>query len=209
MADPKKKTQQLRTKQNVLESLKDLGIGAGSQTGDFLKSTSEDFFRELMGIPVPAIKRSGEISAGQSIQMNEVMSGKEEESKHLRDQISLERQLSSDEQRVSEGKRNELKVELQALMQEVQKVAASSENLAEATQVAMMTAPVEPGIYHINFFKNILEFLQSFRKRIDYAAAWLQSSNKRAQKKNYWNMYKKKGSSFLLSPDHYLQRSAG
>jgi len=209
MADQKKKTQQLRTKQNVLESLKDLGIGAGSQTGDFLKSTSEDFFKELMGISVPKVKRSGEITAGQSLQMNEVMSGKEEENKRLRAQISLERQLSSDEHRVSESKRNELKVELQALMQEVQKVAASTEKLAEVTQVTMMTAPIEPGIYHITFFQNVLEFLQSFRKRIDYAAAWLQSSNKRAEKKNYWNMYKKKGSSFLLSPDHYLQRSAG
>ena len=141
--------------------------------------------------------------------MSEVMSGKEEENKHLRAQISMERQLASDEQRVSEGKRNELKVELQALMQEVQKVAASTENLAEATQVAMMTAPVEPGIYHINFFKNFLKDLQSFKMRIDYAVTWLQGSNKRAEKKNYWNMYKKKGSSFLLSPDHSLQRSAG
>lgn len=209
MADQKKKARELRTKQNVLESLKDLGIGAGSQTGDFLKNTSEDFFKELMGFSKPKVKRSGEISAGESIEMSAVMSGKEEENKHLKAQISLERQLSSDENRVSEQKRNELKVELQALMQEVQKVAESTENLAEVTQVTMMTAPIEPGIYHITFFQNILEFLQSFRKKIDFAAVWLQSSNKRAEKKNYWSMYKKKGSSFLLSPDHYLQRSAG
>lgn len=209
MADQKKKIRELRTKQNVLESLKDLGIGAGSQTGDFLKGASEDFFRELMGFSAPKIKRSGEIAVGESLQMNEVMSGKEEENKHLRAQISLERQLSSDENRVSQEKRNELRVELQALMQEVQKVAASTEKLAETTQVAMMTAPIEPGIYHITFFQGVLEFLQSFRKGIDYTVAWLQSSNKRAEKKNYWNMYKKKGSSFLLSPDHYLQRSAG
>lgn len=209
MADQKKKTQQLRTKQNVLESLKDLGLGAGSQTGDFLKNTSEDFFKELMGIPVSQPKRSGELAPGESFQMNEVMNGKDEENKKLKKQISLERQLSSDERRVSEEKRNELRVELHALMQEVQKVAESTENLAEVTQVAMMTAPAEPGVYHLNFFQNFLDYLMSFRKRIDYTTAWLQSSNKLAEKKNYWNMYKKKGSSFLLSPDHYLQRSAG
>lgn len=209
MTDQKKKAQQLRTKQNVLESLKDLGIGAGSQTGDFLKNTSEDFFRELMGFPAPKIKRSGEIAVGESLQMNEVLSGKEEENAHLKAQISLERQLSTDERRVSQEKSNDLKLQLQALMQEVQKVAESTQNLAEVTQVTMMTAPIEPGVYHITFFQNVLEFLQSFRKKIDYTAAWLQSSNKRAEKKNYWSMYKKKGSSFLLSPDHYLQRSAG
>ena len=209
MIDPKKKANNLRTKQNVLESLKDLGIGAGSQAGDLIKDTSEDFFRELMGMSTPKVKRSGEIAVGQSVQMSDLMSGKEEENKHLRAQISLERQLSADERRVTQDKTNELKVQLQALMQEVQKVAASTQNLAEATQVSMMTAPIEPGIYHITFFQNILEFLQSFRKKIDMAAIWLQGSNKRAEKKNYWSMYKKKGSSFLLSPDHYLQRSAG
>lgn len=209
MSDLKKKSSQIITRQNVLESLKDLGTGTTNQAGDLLKNTSEDFLKELLGFSKPKVKRSGEINAGESIQMSEVMNGKEEENKHLRAQISLERQLSADEKRISQEKSGELRVQLQALMQEVQKVAASTQNLAEVTQVTMMAAPIEPGIYHITFFQNVLEFLQSFRKRIDYAATWLQSSNKRAEKKNYWSMYKKKGSSFLLSPDHYLQRSAG
>jgi hypothetical protein len=209
MTDQKKKSQLLRTKQNVLESLKDLGGNTSVQAGDLLKNTSEDFFKELFGLSVPAVKRTGELSAGETLEVSEVMSGREEENKKLRAQISLERQLSADEKRVSQEKGNQLKVELQALMQEVQKVAISTQNLAEQTQIAAFQVPVEPGIYHINFFQTMLEFLQSFRKKIDLAATWLSSSNKRAEKKNYWAMYKKKGSSFLLSPDHYLQRSAG
>ncbi len=198
----------MRTRQNVLESLKDLGGSAASQTGDLLKNTSEDFIRELMGIP-RLQKKSGEIGVGESIQLSEVISGKEEENKKLRAQIGLERQLSSEQTKLSQENITELRVQLQTLMQEVQKVAVSTQNFAEVTQVAMVQAPAEPGIYHIVFFQKVLEFLQSFRKKIDLAATWLQSSNKRAEKKNYWNMYKKKGSSFLLSPDHYLQRSAG
>jgi len=73
----------------------------------------------------------------------------------------------------------------------------------------MIEAPAQPGVYHIVFFQKVLEFLTSFRKKIEEAATWLSATNKRAEKKNYWSMYKKKGSSFLLSPDHYLQRSAG
>jgi hypothetical protein len=209
MTDSKKKAQSAVTKQNVLETWKDIGGGFGNQTGDLLKNTSEDFFKELLGFSKPKVKKSGEIAPGESIEMNEVLSGKEKENKALRAQISLERQLSADEKKVSAENMNELRVELQAIMSEVQKVAASTEKFAEVTQVAMMTAPVEPGIYHIVFFQKILEFLQSFRKQIDSCATWLQSTNKRAEKKNYWSMYKKKGSSFLLSPDHYLQRSAG
>jgi len=209
MADQKKKTASAVNKQNILESLRDLGDGTVAQAGDLLKGTSEDFFKELLGLTRANIKRSGEMSPGQSLSMSEVLSGKEEENKKLRNQLQAERQLSADQKRLSQEKSNDLKVQLQALMQEVQKVSVSTESLAEATQIAVMTAPIEPGVYHITFFQNILEFLQSFRKKIDLAATWLQSSNKRAEKKNYWSTFKKKGASFLLSPDHYSQRSAG
>lgn len=207
--DGKKKAQQI-TKQSILESLKDLGGGAtDSLKNDLFKQTSEDFFSELMGLPKTQQKKSGDLSAGESMNMAEVLNGKEEENKKLRAQISLERQLSADEKRLSQSASNELKLQLQALISEVQKVAVSTGNLAEATQVAMINAPANPGIYHVIFFEKVLEFLQSFRQKIDQASVWLTSSNKRAEKKNYWSMYKKKGSSFLLSPDHYLQRSAG
>jgi len=209
MADQKKKNQISISRQNVLESIKDLGSGTAIQTKDLLKNTSEDFFRELLGLSYGNVKRSGELSAGETLEMSDVLNGKEEKNNKLKGQIRMERRLLNEEAATSQKKGSELKVELQAIMQEVQKVALSTGNLAEATQASMISAPVEPGIYHINFFKNILEFLQSFRKRIDLAVTWLQSSNKRAEKKNYWAQYRKKGTSFLLNPESYSQRSAG
>lgn len=209
MADTKKSNQTLITRQNVLESLKDLGSATTTQTTDLLKNTSEDFLRELLGLTPHKVKRSGEILPGESLQMNDVLSGKEEENAKTRTQIKFENNLLLEENRTSHEKSSELKVELQAIMQEVKNVSASTQNLAEATQVSMISAPVEPGIYHLNFFENILEFLQSFRKRIDLAATWLTSTNKRAEKKNYWSQYKKKGTTFLLNPESYSQRSAG
>ena len=162
MTDTKKKILQARTKQNILEQLKELGGGATDEVGGLLKDTSEDFFKELLGFKNPQPKRSGELSMGQTLEMNEVLSGKEEENEKLRSQISLERRLSADEKQLSQEKTNELKVQLQALTSEVAKVAASTQNLAEATQVAMIQAPAEPGIYHVMFFEKVLIFLQSF-----------------------------------------------
>ena len=208
MAD-NKKVKSDTVKRNVIESLKDIGGSFGSQGADLLKSTSEDFFKELMGIPKSEIKRSGEIIAGQSLQMNEVLNGKEEENNKLRAQISLERNLSSDEKRLSQEKMQELKIQLQTITVEIGKLAVSTGNLATQAEIAMIEVPTNPGVYHVVFFEKVLEFLQSFRKKIDEASVWLGSTNKRAEKKNYWSMYKKKGSSFLLSPDHYSQRSAG
>ncbi len=210
MADNKKIKSGVRTKQNVLESLKDLGSSASdSIKTDLFKKTSEDFFKELLGLPKAAPKRSGEIPMGESLAMADILSGKEQENAKLRAQIGLERRLSGEQARLAEQKSNELRVQLQAITQEIGKVAQGTQNLAEAAQIAMVQAPANPGVYHVLFFEKVLAFLQSFRKKINEASVWLQSSNKRAEKKNYWNTYKKKGSSFLLSPDHYLQRSAG
>ncbi|HKB88827.1 MAG TPA: DUF5660 family protein [Patescibacteria group bacterium] len=207
MAD-NKKSKGGAAKRNIIESLKDISGDFTDQSTDLLKTTSEDFFRELMGIGTP-VKRSGEMKAGESVEMAQVLSGKEEENEKLRAQIALERNLSADESRLSQEKMQELRIQLQAITVEIGKLAASTGNLATQTEIAMVEVPVNPGVYHVIFFEKVLEFLMSFRKKIDQASIWLGGTNKRAEKKNYWSMYKKKGSSFLLSPDHYLQRSAG
>ncbi len=208
MAADTKKNKGSVIKRNVIESLKDLGNDFGAQSADLLKSTSEDFFKELVGIQ-PTPQRSGEIKVGESVEMDADVSVKEDENKKLRAQIALERNLVAEESRVSTEKMNELRVQLQVITAEIAKLAASAGNLATQTEIAAIQVPENPGVYHIIFFEKILEFLKDFRKKIDQAAVWLESANKRAQKKNYWAMYKKKGSSFLLSPDHYLSRSAG
>ena len=192
---------------NILESLK--GIGAGAAQGlknDILRPS--DFAEQIFGIPQKK-NYSGEISKGESLDMSNVFSGKQEENNLLRTQLTLERNMRQDEQIRSQRKAEELRVELHALIQEVKALANSSSNLAEEVQIAAMQAPVEPGVYHLVFFEKLIEFIKDFRKKIEDASVWLHATNKRAQKKNYWTKYKKHGGKFLLSADHYLTRSAG
>lgn len=209
MTGQKKKQLQNTAKQNVIESLKDLGGSAASDVSELLKNTSEDFLSELIGLSRPQKKVSGELAKGESLEMSRAMSGKAEENKKLRAQIALERNLSADEKRLSEQKIGELRVHLQALVGEIGKLAATTQGLAQETEIAAIQVPVNPGVYHVIFFEKLIVFMQSFRRKIEESSIWLQTSNKRAQKKDYWSMYKKKGSSFLLAPDHYSQRSAG
>ncbi|MEK7111815.1 MAG: DUF5660 family protein [Patescibacteria group bacterium] len=182
---------------NVLESLKDVGEGA-----------SRDFISELLGTRIEK-KYSGDITPGETLQVSEVFSGRREETQKLQAQIALERNLAAEEKRRVEEKGNELRLKLHALMQEIYNLAKTTQGLGEQVEVAAMQAPANPGVYHVIFFEKLLEFIKSFRKKIEDAGIWLQAANKRSEKKNYWAMYKKKGSSFLLAPDHYLQRSAG
>jgi hypothetical protein len=205
----KQRGQKVLRQQNVLESLKDIGVATTKTLKkDLLGESSQDFIRELLGARIEK-KYSGELVPGEALEIGEVFSGKKEENEKLRGQIALERRLAEEEKRRIEEKGNDLKLQLHALMQEVYELAKTTQGLGEQVEVATMQAPANPGVYHVIFFEKLLEFVKSFRKKIENASLWLHSSNKRAEKKNYWTMYKKKGSSFLLAPDHYLQRSAG
>jgi len=205
----KGKGQKIITQRNVLESLKDLGTGtAKTVKRDLLEASGEDFFRQLLGTKAEK-KYTGEITPGEALELNEVYSGKRQENEKLRGQIELERRLREEEKSRIQEKGNELKIQLHALMQEVYELAKTTQGLGHEVEVASMQAPVNPGVYHVIFFEKLLEFMKSFRKKIEDAQIWLHASNKRAEKKNFWSIYKKHGSKFLLSPDHYLQRSAG
>lgn len=194
---------------NVLEALKDIGTSSGkSVQEDLLQPGSEEFFKQLFGAPEPK-KYSGDIQPGETIAIEEVFAGKQEQISKQKGQIALERRLVEEEKILVEKKTGELRLQLHALTQEVYELAKSTQGLAEEVKVAAMQAPLEPGEYHLVFFEKLLDFIKGFRKKIENAALWLNASNKRAERKNYWTMYKKKGSSFLLAPDHYLQRSAG
>jgi len=202
-----KKNQKNIVRQNVIEGLKDIG----SSTYDSLKSdviNPREIMEQLFGT-TPQKKMSGEISPGESLEINDIYSGRREENEKLQAQLALERRLVTEEKERYEKKSNELKLQLKAVMEEVQALAQSTQDLAEESQIAALQAPIEPGIYHIVFFEKLLEFLKSFRKKVEEASVWLAATNSRAEKKNYWARFKKHGGKFLLSADHYLTRSAG
>ncbi len=203
-----KKQKQIRTA-NVLESLKDIGASTGNQMKEeFLKKAPQDFMDQLFG-PGRDKNYSGEIVAGEALEIKEVYTGQYEERIKLNKQLAFERKLREQESIRLEKRSNELKIQLDVLIKEVYELSQTTQDLAEETKIAVIQAPTEPGVYHVVFFEKLISFIKSFRKKIDEASVWLHATNKRAQKKNYWSKYKKHGGKFLLSADHYLTRSAG
>lgn len=194
---------------NILESLKDVsGSTVKSVKKDLLQEGSREFVNQLLGSR-PSRKHSGELIPGDSLEFDAVLSGRQEEAENLKKQLLYEKRLREEERVMVERKSGELRVQLQAVMQEVITLAQTTQNLSRELKTATEQAPVNPGVYHLIFFEKLLEFLASFRKKVEEASVWLNASNKRAGRKNYWARYKKHGSKFLLAADHYLTRSAG
>lgn len=192
---------------NVIEAFKDLGSSATtSLKDDLLARMPGDFMDQLFGPQTN--KTSGELHPGSYTEISPVSKENSMEAK-IRTQISFERSLFQEERIFVQKRTNELKMQLKMLTDEVLQLAKSTQNLSGEIQTASMQATIEPGIYHIVFFERIVEFIRSFRGKIDDATLWMGSANKRAEKKNYWSKYKKHGGKFLLSADHYVSRSAG
>jgi hypothetical protein len=205
----KSKNQKVQRTANVLESLKDIGGSTKNQLKDeVFKKAPQDFMDHLFG-PRPRRNYSGEIIAGEAVEIKDVYTGKQQEKEKLQKQIAFERRLRREEEARIEKRSNELKIQLNVLLKEVYELSQKTQELGEESKLAAIQAPVEPGVYHVIFFEKLIEFIKSFRKKIDEAVVWLHANNKRAEKKNYWAKYKKHGGKFLLSADHYLTRSAG
>ena len=216
MNDKNNKSKKANRTANVLESLKEIGSAtAKSFTSDLIAEGSKDFMRQMLGnqrFPrIPQAPRSGELIPGENIRIDEVLSGEDEENKRLKEQLAFERNMRLEEKALVDEKSRELQLEVHALMQEVVKLTQVTPKLAREVQVAALQAPVNPGIYHIIFFEKLIEFIKSFRERIENASIWLQSANKRAAKKNgtFWDQYQKHGGRRLLSSEDYSGRSAG
>lgn len=198
-------------RKNVLEQLGEIGTQAGQTIASEAQKTGQDILRQLLNQQQKVDRVSGNIEPGQSLVFKEKPKNFETDEmvRKQQDQLMFERRLFSEIQQVSERKLGELRFKLKVLAEEALKVAASAGSLGQETKTALMQNIVVPSEYQINFLQSIIDNLVKFRKTIDSAVNWMQESNKRRQKKNYWSMYKKKGSSFLLSGESYSQRSAG
>ncbi len=197
---------------NLLESLRDIGdSGFQSVKKDIFEGIPQDIFGQIFGqTEKPQRKIQSDIKPGQSIEIDAMLSQEREENKILRQRLAYEERIRQEDNSVIEQKTQSLKLELSALTQEVQNLAKTTQALAQETKIAAIQAPANPGVYHINFFERLRLFITSFRKKIENATLWLQSHNQRAAKKHsFWGQVSKAGSKRLLSPEDYLQRSAG
>ena len=163
---------------------------------DLIQKTPQTIKEQIFG------KMSGELKPGESVDIN---AQQKEKSK----QPQIDRSLLNEEKARVQQRTNELRMQIKALMDEVKALADSTADLGNELKIAAMQAPVDPGVYHVQFLEKLISFIKSFRKKIESASVWLHTANQRAQKKNYWSMYKKHGAKFLLSGEHYLTRSAG
>lgn len=195
----------------LVEQLRDIGQGTvQSLKEDLLFPASKDILRQVLGFEKPSVRASGELVAGQAIEIDAVLAAQQEENRILSFRLMRENQLREADKIANERKTNDLRLQLQAITSEVTHLAVATKDLSEEVKVAAMEAPVNPGIYHIVFFEKLLSFIKSFRKKIQNASLWLHSQNQiSAKRRRFWGQVGLSGAKRLLSSEDYIVRSAG
>jgi hypothetical protein len=190
--------------------LKSIGTDTGAALkNDLLKGTSEEFLRQLLGRGLEKKKISGDLRPGESLNMDKAYSGEQEGIIKEKRQAVFISKMQENENSTLRIKENVLKNSLRELQEQLLSLAKSTGKLSAQTEVAAKSETINPGVSDLSYLQMLVSFLRSFTESINSAGMWMMAANKRAQKKDYWSRYKKSGSKFLLSGEHYLTRSAG
>lgn len=179
---------------SVLESLRDVGAGvAKSVTTDVVGKSATDALSALFGGPIPR----------QAEQPREHEFGGEAIAPQIR------RQEARPSAPMVRAEEQGIKEQIEAVRAELKALAASIKNLNQDIQKAVVEVPVDPGIYHLNFFDRLRGILKLMREQIDDSRSWLSMSTNRKKKMGYWGMFKKHGTTFGLSHERNLATQAG
>lgn len=205
MQASKAKTQ-VRNYDSFLEAFKDLGT---STVSEFV-----DQGRKMFTDDVPAsFGFKGDLSPNESFSLSDLKKaesmGERKAENRLGPQLSQQREQ---ERQSMLRQEQQVKMQITAIQEEIKKMAKSMGDFAKEIQVAAMQAPVNPGVYHQNFFASLRTFISNMRLRIQESRNWLAASNARASKKGkgaYWSQAQKSGTKFTLSSERYMVTSTG
>lgn len=198
IAFTQKKKQTSFTNDSVLESLRDLGSGiTKAVTKDVITRGASDALSSLFGHPTggdlkpqsPTVEAFPERNPNRFSQVRQpevykpVIADKREEP-GMREKIA------------------EVRAQLVGL-------AATIKKFNREVERAVEDIPVHPGVYHLNFLERLRGVIMAIRENIEDSSSWLSLWTSRKQKRKYWGMYKKHGTSFGLSSERNVSTQAG
>jgi hypothetical protein len=103
----------------------------------------------------------------------------------------------------------DLNVKIDAVRKELAALSASIKSLNTQIEKTVQEIPVQPGIYHLNFYERLKVILMHLRQSIDDSRTWLECWTNKKKQKMFWGLYKKHGTSFGLSSERTVATSAG
>jgi len=135
---------------------------------------------------------------------------RQEERKGFIEKLQRLENVHRQEELLFKSQERETRLTLQALQEELKRLAAATANLTKEVQTAATQIVVEPGIYHQTFFEKLISFVKLLTQNVKDASVWMSASNNRKKRTPfYWAQAKKSGTKFTLSQERYMATQTG
>lgn len=195
-ATQQKKKPVIPVSDSVIESFRSVGSDVGKTLAkDVAGAIPQDVLSSLLGQQIP---QKGELRMNQEI----IFSSEESPSPTM---PSIEKPKSPIVTLVEKG----IEQKIDAVRQDLKALAQSTKLFNSEVERAVSETPINPGIYHENYFEQLRSFIILMKTKIDDGRMWLQMWVSKKQKQGFWGMYKKHGTKFGLSSERTVATQAG
>ncbi|MEI6690626.1 MAG: DUF5660 family protein [bacterium] len=198
-----------RRSDSFVESIRDIGSSTlKSLTNDVVKGTAQTVFDQILGSA-----RTGQAPDASSVPNFYEDWVKDRENSAAEQARTQERAFQhhrqSEQQVVFSMADEKVKQEMQGIRQELAMLTKSMGQVQAQIENAVMDNIVDPGVYHLNYFRKLKEWIVLMRKSLDDASGWLSMSNGRKGKGYYWTQTAKSGTKYSMSQERQVQMGAG
>lgn len=195
---------------SFVESMRDMGGSVlKSLKNDVVKGTAQSIFDQLIGSSstgqAPDLKQDNTANLEAYIAEREAQAAEEAKAQERAFHVQ-----KSHENKVLFSYADEsLRKEIDGVRQELQMLVATMGQVEHQVEQAMMDNIVEGGVYHLNYFHKLKEWIKFMRKSLEDSSAWLQMSGGRKSKGYFWGQVAKSGNMYSQSSERNVQMGAG
>jgi len=191
----------IEAKRNITQGISD------SLANDLAKGSVNDLLKQIGAEDLVHTQASGDMEEGEEIDLK---GKKKEQPQHVEPAYNYAERIIHGEKRIQAENAQEIKVKIEEVMIELRKIVDSSKELqVEFRAVTIEKVPAKPGKYHLNFVEWLLQNVMQIRLRIEDSSAWLAMFKSKKDKRQYWNMFKKHGTTFGLSNERGVATQVG
>lgn len=200
---------------NPVEAFRSIGDGTmQSLATDLVSEGVSDLWKQFLGGGSEKNKKQkteGDLTEGQDLDLTHAKKEKKQDNREAG--IDYKREIIHGSERIRSQEYQMLAQQIEMIVVELKKLAAASKELEiEFKDVVVTQNVVNPGKYHQNFFEWVLIVIRSARMRVEDAGAWLMEMKGKKGKKqsqNYWERFKKEGTTFGLSNERVVATQTG
>ena len=198
-----------RRSDSFVESIRDIGSSTiKSLTNDVVKGTAQSVFDQILGST-----RTGHAPTTDSAPNFYEDWIKDREQKAATEATLKERafqhQKQQEQQVVFSMADEKVRQELAGVRQELEMLVKSMGKVQKTIESAVIENVVDPGVYHLNYYRKLKELIIFMRKSLDDASSWLSVSSGRKGKGYYWGQVSKSGTKYSMSQERQVQMGAG